>query len=72
MKHITIIIIALLLTLSCKAQSPIVALDESLNNKSNGTYFKDLNNELNKFMGTWVYTDGNNSLTITLQKNYGI
>lgn len=31
-------------------------------------YYKDLYNDLDPFVGTWMYTDGNTSLTITLQK----
>lgn len=32
------------------------------------TYYKDLYNDLDPFVGTWMYTNGNTSLTITLQK----
>ncbi|RKE99025.1 DUF6705 family protein [Ichthyenterobacterium magnum] len=67
-KHLTHIIIALLLTLSCKAQSPIVGIDASRNSTPIGAYYKDLNNEFNKFVGTWVYTNGNDSLIIKLEK----
>ena len=33
-----------------------------------GTYYKDLNNDLNKFEGTWKWENGNNSFTIVLEK----
>ena len=33
-----------------------------------GVYYKDLNNILNPFVGTWKYTNGNNVFEIVLQK----
>ena len=57
-----------LTTFACKAQLPVVARDASMSDKPQGTYFKDLNNEFNKFEGTWVYTNGNTSFTIKLFK----
>ena len=53
--------------MSCKAQNPVVGLDAPYNTPD-GAYYKDLNVELNKFEGTWVYTNGNTSLTIKLLK----
>ena len=32
-------------------------------------YYKDVNNELNKFLGTWRYEDGNTSFEITFIKD---
>lgn len=31
-------------------------------------YYKDVHNDMNKFVGTWVYENGNTKLTIVLQK----
>ena len=68
MKHY-IIFLALITTIfTCKAQSPVVSLDTFYQDTVEGVYFKDLNNELNKFVGTWVYNDGNTTLVIQLQK----
>ncbi|WP_299337947.1 DUF6705 family protein [uncultured Psychroserpens sp.] len=54
---------------SCKAQTTILALEEkNIPDDLTGVYFKDLNNELNKFEGTWLYQNGNTSLTVTLFK----
>jgi len=53
---------------SCKAQSPVVTLDDITYETQDGAYFKDTNNEFNKFEGTWVYTNGNAIFTIVLQK----
>jgi hypothetical protein len=33
-----------------------------------GTYYKDMDNDLDKFVGTWKWENGNNSWTITLEK----
>lgn len=33
-----------------------------------GSYYKDMDNDLNKFQGTWKYTNGTTSLTIVLKK----
>ena len=67
MKHI-IFITLLVLTFSCKAQSPVVARDALRSDKSPGTYFKDLNNEFNKFEGTWLYQNGSTQFKVILTK----
>ncbi|MGQ2982453.1 DUF6705 family protein [Flavobacterium sp.] len=64
----TIFLISLLfVSIGCKAQSPIKSLYEDDTNIQ-GAYYKDLNNDLSNFVGTWKYTNGTTSLTITLQK----
>jgi len=68
MKPYIIIIITLFAFFSCKAQSPIVPLDTRIHETPDGSYLKDLNNELNKFVGTWKYENGNTSFTIIFQK----
>ncbi|WP_317130828.1 DUF6705 family protein [Bizionia saleffrena] len=68
MKHILNLVIITITFFSCKAQSPIVAIDASRSATPDGAYYKDLNNEFNKFEGVWKSTDGNSELTIVLQK----
>ena len=68
MKPYIIIIITLFAFFSCKAQSPIVPLDTRIHETPDGSYLKDLNNELNKFVGTWKYENGNTSLILTFKK----
>lgn len=58
----------LLLSMSCKAQSPIVPIDNKYKDTPLGGYFKDLNNELDKFTGTWLFTNGNTSFKIKIDK----
>ena len=67
MKNTTIILI--LCVLNCKAQSSIYSLDSlGWENTKNG-YYKDVNNVMNGFEGTWLYTNGNTSLKIALVKS---
>lgn len=66
MKHI-IIFLSVSLVLNCKAQSPIISYNSS--NIPKNAYCKDLNNDLDKFTGTWKYENGNTELVITIVKN---
>jgi len=67
LKHI-LFITALILTLyNCKAQSPIIPIDKWSDEQSNA-YYKDIDNELDLFEGTWLYMNGNTSLKIILEK----
>jgi hypothetical protein len=53
------------------AQSPIVSLLDFANQDrwTNGVYHKDVNNDMNKFVGEWLWQDGNSSLTIKIGKD---
>lgn len=63
-----IILLCVCLMISCKSQSPIYNLgDESINIPQN-SYQKDTENVLNKFAGTWVYSDNGKIFTVTLNK----
>lgn len=67
----TTIYISLLLTLSaitCKAQTPIIDINNKNGEYINGAYYKDINNLLNQFQGTYVLNDGVNYLKIVFQK----
>ena len=58
----------ILLTTACKAQI-INIKDQGLYMRpSQGHYYKDIDNLLNPFEGTWLFTSGNRSLKIVLQK----
>ena len=65
MKKINFIVL-MLFVISCKAQIPIKSIYDDTD--INGAYYKDTNNDFDKFVGTWKYTNGITSLTITLQK----
>ena len=62
------ILVLLLLSINCKAQTPIVDISESEMGLPNGYYIKDLHNLLNPFEGTYVYTNGADTLKIVLIK----
>ena len=69
MKKIINILFVCAVTLSCKAQNPVfdISQDRGTDNLT-GAYYKDLNNNLIPFVGTYLYTSGNTSLKIVLQK----
>ncbi|MEW5675797.1 DUF6705 family protein [Flavobacterium enshiense] len=53
---------------SCKAQ--IVNIDNDNYSRIPGVYYKDTNNQLDRYVGTWLYTNGMTSLKIIIQKKY--
>ncbi|MBV7267943.1 DUF6705 family protein [Winogradskyella luteola] len=64
-----ILILSIITTLSCKAQSPIVPIEEKSNNPySENIYYKDVNGIYDPYIGTWVWQDGNSSITIEIVK----
>ena len=67
MKNILYALIILTGIYSCKAQTYPMEGDVPLD-FSSGIYFKDLNNNFNKFAGTWEYVDATKRLRIDLQK----
>lgn len=57
--------------ISCKAQTILNIEDECGGIKSN-IYYKDVNNLLNPYEGTWKYQNGNEILLIKLKKVFSI
>lgn len=68
MKKIISIIFLSISFLNCKSQTPIVSIDKGKFETIEGAYFKDLNNELDKFEGTWMYTNNSISFILILEK----
>ena len=68
MKQIIITLIIFLTVLSCKAQTiiPIYSNQERVRDANH--YLKDVDNDFNKFIGVWKYTNGNTSFTLVLDK----
>ena len=62
------ILVVLLLSINCKAQTPILDISDSGTGLPNGYYLRDNNNLLNTFEGTYQYTNGNTILKIVLVK----
>lgn len=58
----------LLITFSCNAQNPIINLSEDDGTIIQNSYIKDTNNDLNPFIGTYIYNDGNVYFKVVLKK----
>jgi hypothetical protein len=68
MKNILRIIILLSIAIGCIAQTPVIDIEDNQGYDVNGAYYKDTKNQLNPFEGTYIYTNGNTTLKIVLQK----
>lgn len=69
MKTLKIIITLFILNINC-AIGQIVDLDDRDGSIIANTYYKDTQNKLNQFEGTWVYDDGINYIKLILVKKY--
>ena len=68
MKKIILTTISIFLaSINLNAQTIKSIYDDGLYYES-GMYYKDVDNDMNKFEGTWVFENGNIKLTIVLQK----
>lgn len=65
MKKIILIITSLILFSNCSAQTVNL---ESRNGWESGKYYKDINNALNTFTGSYLYSNGNTTFEIILEK----
>lgn len=63
-----ILIMLILATLSCKSQPVLSTVPLETIDYSNGVYFKDINNELLPYVGTWEGIYNNKKYTIKLIK----
>ena len=61
-------ILFLVCFLSCKAQIIDKYNPDNLGSFITGAYYKDVTNFRDQFVGTWLYTNGSNSLTVMLRK----
>jgi hypothetical protein len=72
MKYIyKILLISLITSVSCKAQSPIIDIEKIpsiWDNPQTNAYYKDIHNFLDEFEGTWIAIKGNNTFKIVLKK----
>lgn len=64
-----IIILTVFTAFACKAQTIIVPIGSGGQIEHNPDYYKkDVNNEFNKFEGTWKYQEGNTEIVFKLKK----
>ncbi len=72
MKNLYITTVLILITsIYCKAQTPIIDIENRPSFREvqiKNAYYKDINNFFDDFEGTWVATNGNNTLKIVLKK----
>ena len=43
---------------SCKAQTPLLSLYDDQYGEVAGAYYKDTHNDLDNYVGTWIYSNG--------------
>jgi hypothetical protein len=75
-----LVISMIIASISCKSQvtlsTPVQSLSsvtsESFTIVNSGTYFKDLDNRYNQWVGTWEYVNGNTIFRIVIQKQEGV
>lgn len=68
MKNILITFLFLAIIINCKAQSPVINIEDYNGKPIEGAYYRDTDNLLDSFVGTYIYTNGTTSLKIVLQK----
>jgi len=64
----TLILLTFIFSLPMYAQSSLRSLENWNGEIEQGAYYKDLNNVMDNFEGTWLYTNGTTSLKIILVK----
>ncbi|MEN8816118.1 MAG: DUF6705 family protein, partial [Nonlabens sp.] len=67
MKNLLLLLLCCASLFSCVAQTYPMESDNHVSSNP-GVSFKDMNNNLNKFEGTWEYQDSTSKLTVILQK----
>lgn len=68
MKTIYTLLLFNLIFMTCKSQQTYDLHDFSLDNPEDGRYYKDLQGNLNQFIGTWKSTTGNKTFKVTFWK----
>ncbi len=68
MKYLIKIILFFAFTFTINAQTHTLDISDQGWQLEDGAYYKDQNNLLDPFVGTYLYTNGNTSLKIVLQK----
>ena len=69
MKNILKLILVFAILTNCKAQNPIFDISQdSGTDNPDGAYYKDIQNVLDPFIGTYIYTNGSTFFKIVLQK----
>ena len=64
----TIYILFLIFIVNCKAQTPTISLFGHHTTTVENAYYKDLNSDLDRFTGSWLYSNGSTSFKIVIDK----
>ena len=67
MKNLLILLFVCFM-ISCKSQSPVYTMGDGTINIPQNAYLKDTENVLNKFAGTWTYSENGKIFSIILNK----
>lgn len=62
-----ILLFITILSLGCKAQSPIFPRYNTVSQSQQNAYYKDVDNFHDQFVGTWLLNDGTNYLKVTFK-----
>ncbi|WP_430410938.1 DUF6705 family protein [Kordia sp.] len=68
MRYFVIIVVVFCMSFSCKAQNPVVGLTQKKGSIPDNIYYKDIDGDLDKYVGTWIYANETTSFTITFRK----
>ncbi|HLA57025.1 MAG TPA: DUF6705 family protein [Flavobacterium sp.] len=68
MKNILSILIIIIINFTAIGQNPTIDINQQDGNYQTNAYYKDVNNVLNPFVGTYELTDGQKYFKIILQK----
>ncbi|WP_055446258.1 DUF6705 family protein [Lacinutrix mariniflava] len=69
MKNLIILTLTVFTFLSCKAQQPIIALYNGTDYLDTyNAYYKDIDGDLTKIVGTWKYVNGNEVFKLIIKK----
>ena len=63
-----IFLLITILSISCRAQSPIFPVYGTQSMNKENAYYKDVDNFHDQFVGTWVLNNGTNYLKVTFKK----
>lgn len=59
----------ILISVNCKAQQPIIPLYHGIDYMhTDNAYYKDIDGDLTKLVGSWSYTNGNEMIKVVLKK----
>ncbi|MFD2586540.1 DUF6705 family protein [Croceitalea marina] len=65
---IPILVLTILLPISCKAQNIVPIYNSPIQAPPSPRYYKDVDNDFDRIVGTWKWQEGNSSLTVEFKK----